>query len=84
MELNEFISTTTLNTLGLLFDLFGVLLLFKFGLPSDIDKNGSIGIILEQEDEDEKKKWIQYNFWSKTGLGFISLGFILQIISNYY
>jgi hypothetical protein len=82
MELNEFISTITLNTLGLLFDLFGVLLLFKFGLPSDIDKNGSIGIILEQEDE--KKEWIQYNFWSKTGLGFISLGFILQIISNYY
>jgi hypothetical protein len=73
----------TINTIGLLFDLIGVLILFKYGLPSDVDKNGHIGLILEQEDEDEKNKWKKYNFRSKIGLGFISIGFIFQIISNY-
>ena len=73
----------TINTIGLIFDLIGVLLLFKYGLPSNVDKNGYIPLILEQEDEDEKKKWKTYNLWSKIGLGFISIGFIFQIISNY-
>lgn len=74
---------TAINTIGLFLDLIGVLLLFKFGLPSNVDKNGYIGLILEQEDENEKLKWKKYNFWSKIGLGFILIGFILQIISNY-
>lgn len=73
----------TINTIGLIFDLIGILILFKYGLPSDVDKNGFIPLILEQEDEGEKKKWKIYNFWSKIGLGFIFVGFIFQITSNY-
>ena len=77
-------TNSIINTIGLVLDLIGVLILFKFGLPSQVDKNGSIGFIMEEEDLSEKKKWHKYNCWSKIGLGFISVGFILQIISNHY
>jgi len=59
-------------------------MLFKYGLPSDIDKDGHIGIIMEQEDEDEKNKWKKYNFFSRIALTLVIIGFALQFSSNFY
>jgi formate hydrogenlyase subunit 3/multisubunit Na+/H+ antiporter MnhD subunit len=72
-----------INSIGLVFDIIGVLLLFKFGLPSEISKTGSIGLSLEGTDYEEVKKWKKYNFWSKIGLLFILIGFVFQLYSNY-
>jgi hypothetical protein len=73
----------TISTIGLVLDLVGVLLLFKYGLPSDISKDGVTTLSIGTTNNKEIKKWKKYNLWSKIGLGFIFIGFILQIISNY-
>lgn len=73
----------TINSIGLIFDIIGVLLLFKYGVPSEINSTGSITLILEQVDQEEIKKWKKYNLWSKIGLLFIILGFAFQLYSNF-
>ena len=72
-----------LNCIGLTFDIIGVIMLFKYGLPSDVNKHGHGFLILEQEDDDEKKKWKKYNFLSRMGLLLIIIGFIFQMCSNF-
>ena len=75
---------TEINTLGLIFDIFGAIGLFRFGLPrKNINKEGSGGFRQEQDDEGEKKLWKEYDHYSKISLGFLILGFSLQLISNY-
>ena len=73
-----------INSIGLILDILGVIILFKFGLPSNINKNGSVGMAFIKKDESEIKKWKLYNFWSRFGLIIILLGFICQIVSNYF
>lgn len=72
-----------INSIGLVFDIIGVLLLFKYGLPSEISSTGSIGISLEGTDYDEVKKYKKYKRWSIIGLSFILIGFAFQLFSNY-
>ena len=70
------------NCIGLTFDIVGVLILFKYGLPADVSKNGSIGLILEQTDKKAIDKWNKYNICSRIDLGLIIVGFLFQIYSN--
>jgi hypothetical protein len=72
-----------INSIGLLFDIAGVLVLFKYGLPSEVSKEGSIGIAFQGTDLDEVKKWKKYDCWSKFGLSIILIGFLLQLSSNW-
>ncbi|MEZ4968762.1 MAG: hypothetical protein R2814_03695 [Flavobacteriaceae bacterium] len=71
-----------INSIGLFFDIIGVVLLFKYGLPADISKDGSIRMIFQGTDHDEVNKWKKYNFWSRFALILIIIGFALQILSN--
>jgi hypothetical protein len=71
-----------INSIGLVFDIIGVLLLFKYGLPSEISSTGSIGLSLQGTDRNEIKKWKTYFLWSKIGLSFILIGFAFQLFSN--
>mgnify|MGYP006125516925 FL=1 len=77
MELNNL-----LNTIGLTIDIVGVILLFKYGLPSDLNKHGNIYKALEGTNFDEVKKYKKYNCWSRIALGLVITGFTLQIASN--
>lgn len=77
------LSSTTINTICLFFDIAGALLLFKFGLPEVISRSGSIYLILEQKDDNEKNKALVYDRFGKVGLICLILGFILQVISNF-
>ena len=76
----------TVNSVGLLLDIAGVVLLFLFGLPSKVQETP--GAILMwgargSEEEEERKKYEHYRRLSHMGLGLLVLGFLLQIISNY-
>lgn len=71
-----------INYIGLTFDIIGIIVLFKYGLPQEINKHGHGYLIVEQEDEEEKIKWEKYYFRSKLGLTSLIIGFILQIIST--
>ena len=71
-----------INLLGLVFDIIRAIMLFVYGVPTEISKTGAVYRILEQEDEDEKRLWIKYNFRSKLGLGLLIAGFIFQVCST--
>lgn len=77
-NLNYMISSY-LNIVGLCFDITGVIMLFKYGLPVDVDKGGYQYMVAEKQDEDEQKKWIKYEFRSKVGLTMLILGFAFQL-----
>jgi len=53
-----------INSLGLILDIIGALLLLKYGIPNKIDPEGHNNLILEQEDTTEKQKLK----FTKTGL----------------
>lgn len=71
------------NSLGLILDIIGALLLLKYGIPNKIDPEGHINLILEQEDEAEKGKAKVYEKRSDIAVILIILGFVLQLVSNF-
>ena len=81
--MSNLLTPTNVNTVGLLLDIIGALLLFKYGLPPDIDPSGHIHLILEQEDEEEKHRGKIYIRNSRFAVALLILGFALQAISNY-
>lgn len=81
--LSGFLDGTTLNTTGLLMDIFGVILLYKFGLPPSVNRYGYQYLIAEREDLEMKAKAARYDRWSYFALFLILGGFVVQIVSNY-
>ncbi|MYL11235.1 MAG: hypothetical protein F4010_03615 [Cenarchaeum sp. SB0669_bin_11] len=77
----------TLSSIGLGLDIAGVLLLFKYGLPNDIQK--STGEVLlwgtggKVADKAAEKRWYRYRDSSRLALGMLVFGFALQIWSNH-
>jgi hypothetical protein len=73
--------STYINSIGLVVDIVGTLILFKYGLPSDVMPNGII--VKSMAGVDEKDKFDKYKKRSKWGLGFLIGGFALQLTSNF-
>ncbi len=77
-----------ISQIGLLVDIAGVLLLFKYGLPSDYIHDTVSGghLILDENSADEQKELESKNRMIKlmayTGLIFLIVGFILQFIGS--
>lgn len=72
-----------INCLGLVFDIVGAVILFKFGLPEEISRSGAISLVIEGTDQDEVKKGRLYDRWGRIGLILLILGFIFQFASNF-
>ncbi|MCW3082950.1 MAG: hypothetical protein JWP12_316 [Bacteroidetes bacterium] len=72
-----------INVIGLCFDLIGVLILFKYGLPADVSRDGIQSMNMAGADPDEAKKWKKYNILSRIALLFLICGGVLQIISTW-
>ena len=77
------IDTHSVNSLGLILDIFGVILIWRFGLPEQVNRRGESALLLEQTDESEKAKAARYDKWSRCGLWLILGGFFLQLIGNW-
>jgi len=77
------ITANILNIIGLSFDIVGVLMLFKFGIPPMIERGGAIFLVAEENNEEEKKKAKIYDYCSYTALFFLVLGFGFQILANF-
>ena len=72
-----------INDVGLILDIIGALLLFKFGLPAAIDRQGRIFRIAEGVDQEEVRRGKLYDRWGKVGLALLVVGFFLQLASNH-
>ncbi len=74
-----------LNVIGLSFDIVGVLMLFKYGLPPEVYRGGIVPISFEDsEDKKEKAKASQYERYSYIALAFLVVGFLFQISTNIF
>ena len=72
-----------LNIIGLICDTLGVILLFLYGLLSDVsNKSGAILMEFQDSDKKEVEKYNIYKFRSRIGLMLIIIGFLCQLISN--
>ena len=73
----------TINSIGLVIDIIGVAILWRYGLPEPLSREGAVYIIAEQSDKTEKLKAARYDFLSKIGLTLILCGFLFQLGSNF-
>ena len=72
-----------LASIGLALYLSSALLLWKYGLPESLSRDGSINLICEQQDQAEVAKARRYDRWSTAALCLISLGFALQLLATF-
>jgi hypothetical protein len=68
------------STIGLVLNLVGVILLFRYGMPYKVRTGGQIGLALEQEDESEKALEIEFDNLGLLGLVAIVIGTVFQVI----
>jgi hypothetical protein len=66
---------------GLVFDVVGVILIWRFGLPAHISRTG-VYVLGSPEDMDpgHLKREAIYLRLTRIGLGLVLIGFILQLI----
>lgn len=76
-------ASNVLNIIGLILDIFGVLMLFKYGLPPEVSKDGAVYIICNEHDEEEIKKAKKYVRFSTIALSMLFIGFVFQILANF-
>ena len=71
-----------INSFGLILDIIGAYLLFKFGLPPSIDRTGVEHLVGGEIDSAEVKKGKLYDSRSAIGFKLLILGFVFQLVSN--
>jgi len=80
MNSNEL--STLINSIGLISDIVGGLILFKFGLPSEVSANGIGGISLASPDPIALAKYLHFKKWSRIGLSLVLIGFAGQLLAT--
>ena len=75
--------SNVVNSIGLVCDITGALLIWRYGLPEAINRSGAIHLICEQSDEAEivKAKW--YDRLALHGIVLVIVGFVIQLVSNF-
>lgn len=78
--------SSVLNIFGLLFDIGGVVVLFKFGLSNVVTLDGSVFLLggpsSKEEETSNKKEGRFYYRMSSLGLTLILIGFLFQLAAN--
>jgi len=74
---------TLINSIGLVLDITGAILLWRYGLPEPLSREGHIFLAVEQTDTHEIAKAKTYDRWAKVGLTSLVAGFFGQLVSNF-
>jgi len=72
-----------ISSIGLILDIIGAIIIYKFGLPENVDRSGTTYLISDEVDKNEKDKAKKYDRNSSWGISFLIIGFMLQGISNW-
>lgn len=75
-------SNAWISFVGLSLDIIGVLLLWRFGIPPDIRRDGADVIVTGNTNEEEKNKGRLYDLVAHGALALIVLGFLLQAVGT--
>jgi hypothetical protein len=76
-------TTKVVNSVGLFFDIAGAILVWRYGLPAKLDRDGTTFFALQAVNQEEKEKAKLYDQLGKLGLGLLVVGFVLQLVSNF-
>lgn len=71
-----------LNSMGLVLDIIGVCILFKYGFPQP-DLDDSIKLVAEQKDPDAPRKLRRWKWMSGIGLATLIGGFLSQLLGTW-
>ena len=85
MSESEMLLPNIVNSIGLIFDIVGVILLFFCGLPSKVNRGGAtlFSSLSLGETPEGVKRWERFEFLSKLALVLLVLGFVIQLVSNH-
>jgi hypothetical protein len=77
--------SSIINSIGLLFDIGGAILIFIYGLAPHIKESmdGQLYMHSGEGVELERIKTKKFRILSYLGLTFLILGFLLQLVSNF-
>lgn len=75
----------TVNSVGLVLDIIGVGLVFRYGIAADVSETGGNRLVWPggPSKEDAIREYRHFKRMSRIGLGLLGFGFILQLISSY-
>jgi len=76
-------TSNLVNSIGLVCDIIGAVLIWLYGLPKPISRSGAIHLILEQIDEAEIAKSKRFDCIARCGIVLLVGGFVLQLVSNF-
>lgn len=75
-------NSNIVNSIGLVLDIAGAILIWKFGLPTTPYEKGSSYLMVRIEVPEETAKAMQQTRWSRIGISLLILGFACQLVSN--
>jgi hypothetical protein len=67
--------------IGIAFNLIGVLMLFRYGMPFRVDTDGDVYVRLGVKDEEIVRTTARYRLLGNIGLALIVLGTTLQAVA---
>lgn len=70
------------SSVGLIADLVGAVLLFKYGLPGELNTSGTKYAVYNECTPEEKAFIARAKWLSKTGLTLLIVGFALQLVGS--
>ena len=71
-----------IGSVGLVLDIVGAILLFIYGLPENISREGYSNLVTEEVDEKEVRLANFYDRMGRLGLLLLISGFVLQLVAN--
>lgn len=77
------VSQQGLSNIGLGLDIVGAVLLWRFGIPRDIDPSGRVYIATADLDQGEIVAGRRFRRLERSGIGFLIVGFVLQLAANW-
>jgi hypothetical protein len=72
----------TFSIIGLVLNLIGVIILFRYGMPYRVRTGGAQYLLLERKDEGAKVLEVEYDNFGLLGLGAVLIGTAFQIIGS--
>ena len=84
MELHIELSYKVISSTGLFLDSIGADLIYKFGLPQNLNRDGyNVLIQSRKRNQSELKKVLWFDIYSTIGIGSLITGFTLQLGANW-
>ena len=81
-ESSKMTASQICNLIGLVTSLVGTWLIWRFGLPASIDREGWVTMALEDKDQSQIEKGRKYDKRSNVGFILVAIGFIFQTLGT--